>query len=164
MPGELRWPVPSLSLRDPAHPVSAERLSRFEAVRLFVERARSQEPAFALTDKSAQAVAEVCRRLEGVPLAIELAASRIGTLTVEQLAARADDSLRLLTGESRTAESRQQTLRATLDWSMNMLSEPERKLFDRLNELPTCGERRRLSVKPSARRCPQPNAPIVSGT
>jgi tetratricopeptide (TPR) repeat protein len=108
------------------------RLGRSEAVRLFIERAHGVQPGFALTLGNARAVAEVCRRLDGIPLAIELAAARVSVLSVAQIAARLDDRFRLLVGSSRTAPLRQQTLRATLDWSCNLLSDAERQVLERL--------------------------------
>ena len=103
-----------------------------EAVRLFAERAAAALPAFTLTDPNAAAVAQLCRRLDGIPLALELAATRVKVLSPEQMAARLDDCFSLLTGGSRTALPRHQTLRATIDWSHDLLSEPERMLFRRL--------------------------------
>ena len=94
------------------------------------------QPAFALTAANAPAVAEVCRRLDGIPLALELAAARVRVLTPEQLAARLGDRFRLLTGGGRTALRRQQTLQATVDWSHDLLAEPERALFRRLAVFP----------------------------
>ena len=111
-------------------PTRVEELAGYESVRLFVERARHRNPKFSLTSKNAHAVARICERLEGIPLAIELAA-RVG-MSLEQIAARLDDSLRLLTGGSRTASPRQRTLRGTLDWSYALLSELEGRLFFRL--------------------------------
>jgi predicted ATPase len=102
------------------------------AVQLFVERAAALQPRFALTERSAPAVAQICRRLDGIPLALELAAARILALTPEQIAARLDQRFRLLTGGSRAALPRQQTLRATMDWSYDLLTEPERVLLNRL--------------------------------
>ena len=86
-------------------------------------------PTFVLTERNAAAVGQVCRQLEGIPLAIELAAARLKVLSVEQVAARLDDRFRLLTGGSPTALPRQQTLRATMDWSYELLSEPQRALL-----------------------------------
>lgn len=108
-------------------------MARYEAVSLFVERARSRLSTFALTSENAPAVAEACRRLDGVPLAIELAAARVGVLSVEQITARLEDSLKLLSGGSRTAPPRHRTLRATLAWGHELLSDPERELFERLS-------------------------------
>src|SRR5439155_3332236 len=98
----------------------------------FVERARAAQPRFALTAENAPAVARVCAGLDGIPLALELAAARVGLLTVEQIAARLGDVARLLTSGMRTAPSRQQTLKATLDWSYGLLDDEERALFARL--------------------------------
>ena len=124
--GEITWRVPSLSVPDPA-PLSADeptittRMMASEAVRLFVARAIESCPDFRLTAANAGAVADVCSRLDGIPLAIELAAVRTKVLSVEQIAARLHDRFRLLTGGSCTAVPRQQTLRATLDWSHDLL-------------------------------------------
>jgi predicted ATPase/DNA-binding SARP family transcriptional activator len=137
--GEFLWQVAPLSL--PATTdgglnggaPTVESLMRYEAVRLFVERARLRLPNFGLSEQNAGAVARVCRKLDGIPLAIELATARMGALAVEQVAQRLEGSLGLLTGGSRTAEPRQQTLRATLDWSYDLLSEVEQALFRRLS-------------------------------
>jgi len=136
--GETAWAVPALAVPDPAHlPPGQATLVRvlagYEGVQLFVERAQAAQKGFTLTAGGAAAVAQVCARLQGIPLAIELAAARIRSLTVEQIAARMDDHLGLLTGGSRTAQSRQQTLRATVDWSYDLLSGPERRLLGRLS-------------------------------
>jgi predicted ATPase/DNA-binding SARP family transcriptional activator/DNA-binding CsgD family transcriptional regulator len=126
--GELNWLVPSLSVPSLLQSPSVEELGGYESVRLFVQRARHRNPAFSLTSENAHAVARICSRLDGIPLAIELAAARVG-LSVEQIAARLDDSLRLLSAGSRTALPRQRTLRGTLDWSYALLSESEQRLF-----------------------------------
>ncbi len=131
--GEAVWTVPPLSLPEVEGVLSIEGLMSTEAVRLFLDRARSRLPGFELKGENAGAVGSICRKLEGIPLAIELAAARMGALAVEQVAQRLEDSLKLLTGGGRTLEPRQQTLRATLDWSHDLLSEPERKLFGRLS-------------------------------
>ena len=110
-----------------------ETLRRSEAVQLFVERAAAIKPGFDLNEHNAPAVAQICQRLDGIPLALELAAARVGMLTPEQIAARLDDRFRLLTGGSRTALPRQQTLRSLIDWSYDLLSEPERLLFCQLS-------------------------------
>jgi predicted ATPase/DNA-binding SARP family transcriptional activator/DNA-binding CsgD family transcriptional regulator len=128
--GEVAWVVPSLTM--PETP-TAEKLEGYESVRLFIERASQRDPAFVLTPRNGPAIAHVCRRLEGIPLAIELAAARVGVLSVERIAERLDDSLRLLTAGGRTALPRHRTLRATLDWSYELLEEPEQKLFGRLS-------------------------------
>src|SRR5204863_2182564 len=110
-----------------------ERLREFEAVRLFVERAVLGQPSFEITAANAAAVAQVCQRLDGIPLAIELAAARVRIMPVEKIAERLDDRFRLLTGGSRTALPRQQTLRAFIDWSYDLLTERERTLLRRLS-------------------------------
>ena len=102
-------------------------------MRLFVERARGRDSSFSLSPENAVAVAEICSRLEGIPLAIELAAARVGTLSLEQISERLKDALGLLTRGGRTAVPRQRTLKGTLDWSYDLLSEPERGLFRRLS-------------------------------
>jgi predicted ATPase/DNA-binding SARP family transcriptional activator/DNA-binding CsgD family transcriptional regulator len=130
--GETTWLVSSLSVPDPRQRPTTEELERYESVRLFAERAHYRNPAFALSPQNAQAVARICERLDGIPLAIELAAARVG-LSAEQIATRLDDSLKLLTTGSRTASARQRTLRGALDWSYDLLSEPERVLFARLS-------------------------------
>jgi predicted ATPase/DNA-binding CsgD family transcriptional regulator len=131
--GEVAWVVPSLTVPDSGQASTAERLEGYESVRLFIDRARQRNPSFVLTQSNGPAVAQVCRRLEGIPLAIELAAARKGVLSVERIAERLDDSLRLLTAGGRTALPRHRTLRATLEWSHELLGEPERKQFRRLS-------------------------------
>ncbi len=128
--GEQTYPVGSMSLPDRAG--SAQALQRSDAVRLFVERARQRRPGFELDDGSAAGVAQLCWRLDGIPLALELAAARLQALSVEQIVARLDDRFRLLTSGSRTALPRQQTLRATLDWSHELLASREREVLRRL--------------------------------
>src|SRR5215208_4936398 len=131
--GEVAWVVPCLTVpysRQEAYP--PPELEGYESVRLFVDRANQRDPFFELTLRNGQAVAQVCRRLEGIPLAIELAAGRMGMLSAEQLASRLEDFLKLLTG-GLTADPRHRTLRATLEWSHELLSEPERMLFRRLS-------------------------------
>jgi non-specific serine/threonine protein kinase len=112
---------------------TVEDLMRYEAVRLFVDRARQRLLDFEVTQSNAGTVARMCRKLEGIPLAIELATARIGALGVEQLAQRLEVSLDVLKGNTRGAAPRQQTLRATLDWSHELLSEEERAMFRRLS-------------------------------
>jgi predicted ATPase/class 3 adenylate cyclase len=132
VPGETIFHVPSLGLPDPQRMPSLADLAQVEAIRLFIERATTAQSRFALTTSNAAAVAQICRRLDGIPLAIELAAARVKVLSVEQIAARLDDRFRLLTGGSRTALPRQQTLRALIDWSYGLLSDSERIVFWRL--------------------------------
>ena len=131
--GEVAYYVPSLSFPDPRKLTGIESLRESEAARLFVERARAALPTFTLTDENVRAVAQICSRLDGIPLALELAAARVKVLKVEQIAERLDDRFHLLTGGSRTALPRQQTLRALIDWSYDLLSEPERTLLMRLS-------------------------------
>jgi predicted ATPase/class 3 adenylate cyclase/Tfp pilus assembly protein PilF len=133
--GEVIYRVPSLSLPGERRGEGAttDELLQYEAVRLFVDRAVAGQPRFTLTSQNRAAVAQVCRRLDGIPLAIELAAARVKALPVEQIAARLDDRFRLLTGGSRTALPRQQTLRALIDWSYDLLSEKEGALLRRLS-------------------------------
>jgi predicted ATPase/class 3 adenylate cyclase/DNA-binding CsgD family transcriptional regulator len=117
--GEVNWQVPSLSLAD-------------EAVELFTDRARRARPDFAVTDLNSETVTEICRRLDGMPLAIELAAARVRALSLDEIVDSLHDRFRLLTGGARTAVRRQQTLRASVDWSHALLTESERILFRRL--------------------------------
>ncbi|MBI4758573.1 MAG: hypothetical protein HY783_06185 [Chloroflexi bacterium] len=131
--GEIAWRVPSLSLPDLRNLPPIPQLTQYEGVRLFVERAIAANPNFALIAQNAQAVAQVCIRLDGIPLAIELAVARVKYLSVQQIAARLDDRFNLLTVGSRTALPRHQTLRATLDWSYDLLTDAERVLFHRLS-------------------------------
>ncbi len=134
--GEAVCRVPSLSLPEPDAPATARTIGQYEAVRLFVERASSVCPGFAVTDQSAAAVAQICYQLDGIPLAIELAAARVRTLSVSEIAPRLSDRFRLLTGGSRTALRRQQTLRGLIDWSYDLLGEEERLLLARLSVFP----------------------------
>ncbi len=127
--GEMAWHVPSLSLPDTNYLPELDELVQFEAIRLFTERATLAKSNFTATKENAAFIAQICSRLDGIPLAIELAAMRTKALSVEQIAARLDDRFRLLTGGSRTALPRQQTLRATIDWSYNLLTDEEKKLL-----------------------------------
>jgi len=131
--GETIWLVLPLRVPDTYQPPPIEGLLTYEAVHLFVERAKSVLPSFMLTPEHAAAVVQVCRRLDGMPLAIELAAARIRALSVEQIVARLDDAYRLLTGGSRSALPRQQTLQAAMDWSYSLLSAQEQACFRRLS-------------------------------
>ncbi|HTC77205.1 MAG TPA: tetratricopeptide repeat protein, partial [Terriglobales bacterium] len=130
--GERVWQVPSLATPEPTPTMSLESLCQFEAVRLFADRAVAVQPRFALTDATAHAVAQICWRLEGMPLAIELAAARMSALSAAQIAERLHDSFQLLSHGKRTAMPRQQTLRATIDWSYALLTDVERSLLQRL--------------------------------
>ncbi|WP_156623181.1 LuxR family transcriptional regulator [Mycobacterium sp. 1164966.3] len=119
IPGELAWLVPSLSLAD-------------EAIELFTDRARRARPEFVVNEATTKLIKEICERLDGMPLAIELAAARVRALSLKQILDSLHDRFRLLTGGARTAVRRQQTLRASVDWSHALLTEPERVLFRRL--------------------------------
>jgi len=131
--GEQEYVVPPLALPDPERLPDVETLARFEAVRLFTERAQAVRPGFRLTEENAPAVAEICVRLDGLPLAIELAATRIKVLEPEQLLARLQRRLSLLTSGSRTLPERQRTLRAAIAWSHDLLEAAERRLLARLS-------------------------------
>lgn len=131
--GETTFRVPSLTLPSPGDERTASGLIHYEAVRLFVERARLHQPCFEVTSGNASAVATVCRRLDGIPLAIELAAARVRSLTIEDINDRLDQRFRLLTGGSRNVLPRQQTLRSLFDWSYDLLDEAERALFGRVS-------------------------------
>jgi predicted ATPase len=131
--GESVIRVPSLPAPEGAAASTGASAQKFAAVRLFVERASALGHGFALTDDNAATVAAICRRLDGIPLAIELAVPRLKVLSLPQLAEGLDERFRLLTGASRTALPRQQTLHALIDWSYGLLSEAERILLDRLS-------------------------------
>ena len=130
--GEVPYHVPSLTTPNLNQLPSFEKLLDVESIRLFSERAATAKPGFNLTEDNASFVAQICSRLDGIPLAVELAAARVKVLSPEQIASRLDDRFHLLTGGSRTALPRQQTLRATIDWSYSLLSEQEKLLFRRL--------------------------------
>ena len=130
--GEVAWSVPPLSLPDLRRLPDVESLPQYEAARLFVERAEAVKSDFALTERNATTVAQICYRLDGIPLAIELAAARAKALAVEEIADRLDDSFRLLATGGRTAMPRHKTLKATVDWSHELLGRQERTLFRRL--------------------------------
>jgi len=130
--GETIYRVPSLALPDPAQ-VTCEALMESEAVQLFVERAMTVQTHFALQDSNASAVAQICHRLDGIPLALELATARLAVFSPQEISSRLDDRFKLLTGGSRTALERHQTLRALIDWSYDLLSDEERILFRRLS-------------------------------
>jgi predicted ATPase/class 3 adenylate cyclase len=131
--GETVYALPPLTLPAAAASVGVDTVLQSEAARLFVERAQSVKPAFAVTAQDAPALADICRRLDGIPLAIELAAARTGTLPLQAIAARLTDRFALLTRGSRTALPRQQTLRAMIDWSHDLLEHAEQQLFLRLS-------------------------------
>lgn len=130
--GEKVLRVRSLPVPDPNQRASVQALMEVPSVRLFVDRASSSRAGFSVPDASARTLATVCHQLDGIPLALELAAARLRSMPLEQLEQRLSDRFRLLTGGSRTALPRQQTLRATIDWSFDLLTEPERLLLVRL--------------------------------
>ncbi len=130
--GEQELPVPPLSLPDPHAVIVAASLSQYDAVRLFIERAMAARPDFAVTNENAPAVAEITARLDGLPLAIELAAARLRLLTPQAILARLGDRLGLLSGGARDLPARQQTLRAAIAWSYDLLDPGHRDLFERL--------------------------------
>ena len=130
--GERAWRVPSLELPAVKKDLSVDTAAKSDAVRFFVERAQAVASQFALTSANAPIIARLCQRLDGIPLALELAAARMKLLSLDQISARLDDRFQLLTGGSRTAVPRQQTLRATIDWSYDLLSDDERRLLRRL--------------------------------
>jgi predicted ATPase len=133
----MTWQVPALSLPDPSPasdtPPAIEHLRESEAVQLFIERAATVQPDFALTPHNAPVVAHVCQRLDGMPLAIELAATRVRVMSVQELAARLDDRFSVLASGNRTAQPRHQTLRALIDWSYDLLAAEEQALLRRLS-------------------------------
>jgi len=130
--GESIYHVPSLSTPGDTTSITADEAMRSEAVRLFVERAASASPRFRLTDDNSGVVAQICKQIDGIPLAIELAAARVRSMPVGQVARRLDDSFRLLRGGSKMALERHQTLQATIDWSYGLLTEEEQTLLRRL--------------------------------
>ena len=130
--GERVYRVPSMSL-PPRDAISAADLAGFDSVQLFVERAKAHEPQFVLDDAAAPLVATICRQLDGIPLALELAAARLSSMSLGHLSERLDQRFRLLTGGSRNALPRQQTLQATVDWSFDLLTASEREAMRRLS-------------------------------
>ena len=130
--GEVAYRVPSLPLPDSKVVARAEALTRYAAARLFIDRARAVKPSFQVSDANAPAIAAICRHLDGIPLALELAAARVRTMSVDEVNQRLDKRFHVLTGGSRTALPRQQTLRALIDWSYDLLAAAERTLFGRL--------------------------------
>ena len=130
--GESTYPVPALAFPGMSRMITPTALAEYEAVRLFIDRAVAAQSTFRVTEQNATALAGICHQLDGIPLAIELAAARTRVLSVENIAARLDDRFRLLKGGDKTALPRQQTLRALIDWSFDLLTEPERRLLRRL--------------------------------
>jgi predicted ATPase len=130
---EVAWRVPSLSLPENGKELSVMEVNQYEAVQLFVARAKNKQADFNLSEQNAHPVLQICNRLDGIPLAIELAASRVNVLNPELIVSKLDDRFRLLTGGSRTALERHKTLQATIDWSYDLLSEKEKKVFHQLS-------------------------------
>lgn len=131
--GEHEYPVPPLEVPDVRHLPDLARLTEYEAVSLFIERAKTARPGFAVTDDNALAVAEICVRLDGLPLAIELAAARVRLLTPQAILARLSDRLGLLVGGPRDVPERQKTLRGAIEWSYDLLDQDEQRLFAALS-------------------------------
>jgi predicted ATPase len=131
--GEQEQLVPPLALPDPGHVPELEALSQYEAVKLFIDRARAARSDFAVTNENAPAVAEICTRLDGLPLGIELAASRIKLLSPQAILSRLGQRLDLLIATARNVPERQRTLRGAIEWSYGLLEEPDRRLFARLS-------------------------------
>jgi predicted ATPase/class 3 adenylate cyclase/Tfp pilus assembly protein PilF len=131
--GEMAWSIPPLSSPGLHEVVALGQLTQYDTVKLFIDRAIAVKPDFVVSNQNAPAVAQICARLDGIPLAIELAASRVKVLPAEEIATRLDDRFRLLVSGSRTALPRQQTLRALIDWSHDLLTESERVLLRRLS-------------------------------
>jgi predicted ATPase/serine/threonine protein kinase len=129
---EREYAVLPLAVPEDFATASSDELSRYEAVRLFVERAQMVKPRFALTNDNAQSVAEICTRLDGLPLAIELAAARVRVLSPQAILTKLEHRLRLLTGGARDLPARQQTMRGAVEWSYELLTEDEKRLFRRL--------------------------------
>ena len=127
--GERVFPVPPLALPDPQHLPDCATLARYGAVALFCERAQEVQPTFELTPDNASLIATICRRLDGLPLALELAAARLKLLSLSTLLERLEHRLAVLTGGPRDLPPRQQTLRDTIAWSYDLLSEEEQRLF-----------------------------------
>ncbi|HLO01609.1 MAG TPA: LuxR C-terminal-related transcriptional regulator [Symbiobacteriaceae bacterium] len=136
--GEVVWRVPSLEVPQLDDACEMEQVMGADSVRLLVDRARASYPGFQVTDENFKPIAQICARLGGIPLALEMVAARVGALSVEQIAERLDDRFRLLTGGRRHTLPRHETLRATLDWSYDLLSEKERLLWARLSVFSGC--------------------------
>jgi predicted ATPase/DNA-binding winged helix-turn-helix (wHTH) protein len=134
--GETNYPVGALALPETKPALSVPALARCEAVQLFVDRAVAAQPRFRLTEQNAAAVEDICRRVDGIPLAIELAAARVRVLSIEKISERLSDRFHLLTRGDSTAQPHRQTLRALIDWSYELLTEPQRALLRRLAVFP----------------------------
>jgi predicted ATPase len=133
VPGELVWRTPSLSFPDNGAKMDIDEVLQYEAVQLFTERASTSKPGFILNPQNVSPIVQICQHVAGIPLAIELAATRIRQLSLETILERLDDQIKIFASTSRTAPKRQQTLQATIDWSYNLLTEEEQRLFNRLS-------------------------------
>jgi non-specific serine/threonine protein kinase len=133
IPGEVVWRIPSLSFPDTASTKDIDEVQHYDAIKLFADRAGSSKPGFAINIQNVSPVVGICQCVAGIPLAIELAATRIRHLDLETILKRLEDQFNILSTSSRTVPERQQTLRATIDWSYNLLSEQEQLLFNRLS-------------------------------
>jgi len=131
--GEVLWRVPSLSLPEEEDQENLERLKHSEAIQLFVDRARNSKPGFQLDEQNGSIISKICRQLDGIPLAIEMAAARIRHMNAKMILERINDRFLLLSTDRRTSISRQKTLKATLDWSYDLLPDKEKLLFARLS-------------------------------
>ncbi len=164
MRGERVYPVPPLALPDgEGGDPSVEDLARFDAIRLFVERARAVEPDFELTSENAHAVAEICSRLDGLPLAIELATARLNVLSPQGILERLGSRLQLLRRGARDLPARQQTLRDTIGWSYDLLDEGERQLFGLLSVFPSCNFEAAETVAMSIERFAELDLDVLDG-
>ena len=130
--GEISWRVPSLSSPPTDELPAVAAMSQYDAVNLFVDRARRARPSFVVNDVNAPAIAQICHRLDGIPLAVELAAARCRHLSTEQIAVELDDRFHLLTGGPRVVLPRQQTLAASVEWSYDLLDDVECRVLRRL--------------------------------
>jgi non-specific serine/threonine protein kinase len=133
IPGEVVWRIPSLSVPEASSKKIVDEVQHFEAIKLFTDRAASGKPGFVLNPQNVSPIIGICRRVAGIPLAIEIAATRIKHLGADTILERLEDQFDILSTTSRTVPERQQTLKATIDWSYNLLSEQEQLLFNRLS-------------------------------
>jgi non-specific serine/threonine protein kinase len=131
--GEVLWTVPSLSLPEKEDQANLEKLEHSEAIRLFLDRARNSKPGFQLNEENASTISQICHQVDGIPLATEMAAARIRHMEPKMILERIQNRFQLLSSDRRTSISRQKTLKATLDWSYDLLSDKEKLLFTRLS-------------------------------
>jgi non-specific serine/threonine protein kinase len=131
--GEVTWPVPTMTTPNAQRPYTLDDLQRSEAVQLLVQRANAARPGFRVSDANASSTTRICQRLDGIPLAIELVAARTRSMSINAIAERIDDQFTLLLGGSRLSMPRQRTLKATFDWSHDLLGDEEKDVFRRLS-------------------------------